>query len=346
MAVLRRRRGQSARTGIRQQVPLLCVPGTTTSAEAFFVVHNALCDAGYRVLSLDYPGASSGREWAVNLLEFLDYVHIDKVHIFGLELGGHLALWFACTFPERVASLILCQAFLSTTPTPLRSTFPLLPAFVLRRHVSKSPHSAGADARVADAVAFAAALLDAMPRDDVLSRLLLRSSPIALPGLEELSSIAITNLRAASPSSPTQQECAEVLGALPRCRSVDMDVEGDLPILSCPDDVLRHVRQHLDAFPNTCSTDEGRDVTAAAVPPAASSPSLLLFDRNAFTAHPRILSEDAARAEQRPAVVVPVPAPAPVVRKRVNDERERRKQELFRRSTARSHDATLESVFD
>ncbi|QEM80249.1 alpha/beta fold hydrolase [Halomonas binhaiensis] len=74
-------------------------------------------DAGYRVLLLDCPGwsksdsiVSTGSRSDLNarvLKSALDALDIRKVHILGNSMGGHSAVAFALSYPDRVSKLVL-----------------------------------------------------------------------------------------------------------------------------------------------------------------------------------------------------------------------------------------------
>jgi pimeloyl-ACP methyl ester carboxylesterase len=48
-----------------------------------------------------------------DLLALLDYLRIERAHLIGLSLGGRIAVDFALTYPDRVASLVLAGPGLS-----------------------------------------------------------------------------------------------------------------------------------------------------------------------------------------------------------------------------------------
>lgn len=64
--------------------------------------------------SSDVPLSHSTRAMAADALALLDYLHIERAHIFGLSLGGMVASWLAIDAPTRTGCLILA----STLPGP------------------------------------------------------------------------------------------------------------------------------------------------------------------------------------------------------------------------------------
>ncbi|WP_250456259.1 alpha/beta fold hydrolase [Caballeronia sp. ATUFL_M2_KS44] len=78
---------------------------------------DAFADAGYRVLLIDCPGwgksdsivcTSSRSDLNARVVKgVLDTLGIDRVHFVGNSMGGHSAVAFALSYPERVGKLVL-----------------------------------------------------------------------------------------------------------------------------------------------------------------------------------------------------------------------------------------------
>ena len=76
-----------------------------------------LVEAGYRVILLDCPGwgksdsiVNAGSRSDLNariLKSVVDQLDIEKVHLLGNSMGGHSAVAFTLTWPERVGKLVL-----------------------------------------------------------------------------------------------------------------------------------------------------------------------------------------------------------------------------------------------
>jgi len=88
----------------------------------------ALAEAGYRVLAYDRwgYGASDARPALdlptfeadqVDLARLLDMARLEKACLLGHSDGGTMALYFASTYPERVAALITVAAHVYVEPT-------------------------------------------------------------------------------------------------------------------------------------------------------------------------------------------------------------------------------------
>lgn len=78
----------------------------------------AVLEKSYRVLRYDTrghgatddpPGPYSIKLLAEDAIALLDGLGIDKVHFAGLSMGGMIAQYAGANFPERVASLLLCD---------------------------------------------------------------------------------------------------------------------------------------------------------------------------------------------------------------------------------------------
>ena len=96
-------------------VPALLLHGFGGDLNSWLLNHEALA-SGREVYALDFPGhGGSGRpgdfssisEFKGIVSAFLDALGIPRVHLVGHSMGGAIALDFAGTFPERVASLTL-----------------------------------------------------------------------------------------------------------------------------------------------------------------------------------------------------------------------------------------------
>jgi 3-oxoadipate enol-lactonase len=59
--------------------------------------------------SEDYPGPCDFDDFARDVLKVVDFYGRRKAHLMGLSMGGRIAQRFYFMFPERVASLTLCD---------------------------------------------------------------------------------------------------------------------------------------------------------------------------------------------------------------------------------------------
>ena len=72
--------------------------------------HAAAWDARGYGNSDDYEGALDFGDFAGDLRRVLDYFNAGRAHLIGLSMGGVIALDFAERFPNRVATLTLCDS--------------------------------------------------------------------------------------------------------------------------------------------------------------------------------------------------------------------------------------------
>ncbi|MEO1106088.1 MAG: alpha/beta fold hydrolase, partial [Pseudomonadota bacterium] len=74
--------------------------------------HAAAWDARGYGESEDYEGPLAFTDFREDLLRVLDHFGTEKAHLVGLSMGGRIAASFNAKYPERVASLVLCDTHL------------------------------------------------------------------------------------------------------------------------------------------------------------------------------------------------------------------------------------------
>ncbi|KAJ8930460.1 hypothetical protein NQ314_016742 [Rhamnusium bicolor] len=139
--------------------PLICLPSVSGTADIFFKQALALSAKGIRVISAEAPVYWNVREWCEGFKKLVDYLDLDKVHIFGSSLGGYLAQKFAeyTANCPRVASLILCNTFTDTSifnNHDSAAIFWILPALVLKRMIMGNFTSEKVDPDMIEAIDF------------------------------------------------------------------------------------------------------------------------------------------------------------------------------------------------
>jgi pimeloyl-ACP methyl ester carboxylesterase len=97
--------------------PILLLPGSSCVAEVGWRTIQGLEEAGFRVISPDYPAIRSNAELAAGILGLLDREGVKKAHVMGGSSGGLVAQYLVRHHPARVTSLIL-----SHTIVPKRET--------------------------------------------------------------------------------------------------------------------------------------------------------------------------------------------------------------------------------
>ena len=106
-------------------VPILLVMGHRYSSAMWYPVIEGLGDR-YRLITFDNRGTGqSGHrarttvaEMAADALAVLDAAGVQEAHVYGVSMGGGIALEFALRYPGRVRSLILGCTMAKTPDIP------------------------------------------------------------------------------------------------------------------------------------------------------------------------------------------------------------------------------------
>jgi len=111
----------------------------------------------FRVLAIDTRGhgktarGESGfsiRQFAEDLLGFMDRCHLEKAHILGFSDGGNIAMVFAMKHPERVEKLILNGANLDASGVKRTVQIPIEIGYRLARLFARKNPEAGKKAEM------------------------------------------------------------------------------------------------------------------------------------------------------------------------------------------------------
>lgn len=81
----------------------------------------AAWDARGYGLSDDYEGELDFSDFSHDLVRVLDHFGAAKAHLCGLSMGGRIAQDFYALYPDRVATLVLCDTFAGDDPGDTRS---------------------------------------------------------------------------------------------------------------------------------------------------------------------------------------------------------------------------------
>ena len=72
--------------------------------------HAASWDARGYGASDDYPGPLDFADFSRDLLRVLDHLNAARAHLVGLSMGGLIAFDFHASYPDRVATLTICDS--------------------------------------------------------------------------------------------------------------------------------------------------------------------------------------------------------------------------------------------
>lgn len=244
------------------RTPLICLPPVCGTAEVFFKQMLGLSAKGIRVISAEHPIYWSVSDWCAGFVKLIDYLELDKVHLFGASLGGFLAQKFAehTSHCPRVASLVLCNTFCDTSVFSYNETsslFWMLPSLVLKKMIMVNFTNAHHDKRIIDSVDFMVERLDSLSQQDLASRLTINCTnsfvdPLKVNYLKAVTIIDVFDEYALS--SPVRED---VYKCYPDAKLANLKTGGNFPYLSRSDEVNLHLQIHLRGF-------DGTDVSAQA----------------------------------------------------------------------------------
>lgn len=154
-----------------QGVPILLIMGHRYSSGMWYPVFEGLGDR-YRLISFDNRGTgksdaprrTSVEEMTADALAVLDAAGVESAHVYGVSMGGGIALEFAIRYPERTRSVILgCTTAKTEVTSPKGSWLPKivyrLPPAILKLLGSKKFKGGYGDAAPDDAIARDRAIL-------------------------------------------------------------------------------------------------------------------------------------------------------------------------------------------
>ena len=102
---------------VGQGRPVLVLHGWGVSSDPWQTVQNILSEQGFKVICPDLPGFGKSKTpesaWCLDdylawLIEFIDFLKLEKPIIIGHSFGGRVAIKLSVGYPERVEKLILC----------------------------------------------------------------------------------------------------------------------------------------------------------------------------------------------------------------------------------------------
>ena len=137
-------------------VPLILLHSNGESCE-YFSRQIDVFSSRYHVFALDTRGHGKTprgerpftiRQFAEDLLEFMDGQQIDKAHLLGFSDGGNIAMVFAIRHPERVNRLILNGANLNAGGVKPTVQIPIELGYRVARSFSKKSGGAKRNAEM------------------------------------------------------------------------------------------------------------------------------------------------------------------------------------------------------
>ncbi len=167
-----------------QGAPILLIMGHRYSSGMWYPVYEGL-GGRYRLISFDNrgtglsdaPARTSVSEMMEDALAVLDAAGVDSAHVYGVSMGGGIALEFAIRHPERTRSLILGCTLAKTpdvksSPKWLLNIVYRLPMWALKAMSPKRYKNGYGDAASDEAIARDQAVLtkDKFSRRGVLAQ--------------------------------------------------------------------------------------------------------------------------------------------------------------------------------
>jgi len=234
----------------KEVAPLIFLAGASGTAEVFYKQFLSLCPKGYRLISVQFPPYMTHDQWCKGFDRFLDKINVEKVHLFGTSLGGYLAQCFIQYRPQRVLSLILCNAFADTQyykdNAPCAGMFPLMPEFVLKRMILNNFPEGKLDPEVADSVDFMVQQLEALNQGELASRLTLNCLESSLKPAElSFDKTKITIIDCLDEVALPERVRDELYKFYPEAKIAELRIGGNFPYLSKPDEVNLYIEVHL-----------------------------------------------------------------------------------------------------
>lgn len=234
--------------GPKNVEPLVMLAGTSGTADLFLYQLLSLGNRGYRVIAAQVPQCYTTLAFVVSMHAFLAHLGLEKIHLFGLSLGGFLACHYVAVHPARVLSLALCNAFADTWP--FRQTqgclklFRYMPEFALKKVVldgfpARSDHP--------EVVDFVVQQVDTLSRQDLASRLTLNCSGEDVPAFKNFPSSKIMLIDSQDAIVLPDGVRDRLYERFTKAKLAPVKRAGDFPVLSCPDDVNMYLLVHLRA---------------------------------------------------------------------------------------------------
>lgn len=235
--------------------PLICLPPVSGTADVFFHQIMALSAKGFRVIAVQYPVYWTIKDWITGFSRLLDYLGLEKVHLFGASLGGFLAQKFAeyTHHTRTVHSVILCNSFTDTSIFNFTDTavlFWMFPAVVLKRMIMGNFSKGYLESSIADSIDFMVEKLDGLSQSELASRLTLTCMNCYVQP-QKLHDLPITIMDVFDDSALSTTAREELYKYYPDAKRGHLKKGGNFPYLSVSEEVNLHIQIHLRSFENT-----------------------------------------------------------------------------------------------
>ena len=251
------------RVGRDDAPPLLLVMGTAFSSRAWDTLPGRLAER-FRVITYDNRGVGRStrtraffamRDLADDAVAVLDAAGVARAHVFGVSLGGMVALDLALRRPDRVGALVVGCAMAGYTRGPkpgLAATRLLLRAAIgLRPSLDETARLLVSDACLRDERPRFAAWLAQVERGaprTVLRQLLAAARFGAHDRLSSVRAPTLVVTGDADRLVPPASSRA-IAAAIPGARLVELDGAGHCFPFERTDETVRLVSAHCDAHP-------------------------------------------------------------------------------------------------
>ncbi|HEY4186909.1 MAG TPA: alpha/beta fold hydrolase [Polyangia bacterium] len=225
----------------------------------------ALAAAGFRALSVDYPGfgaspATSGdlsiAAIADGTAALLDELGLARASLVGLSMGGYVAFAFAATFPSRLRALVLADTRAAADPPAARAG---------RAAALETIATRGVDAYLAQSLprllsptaspaVLAAMRTFAIEKPDALTAGIaaLRDRPDRADDARRIACPTLVLAGSAEQVIPAA-EMRTMAETIPGARFVELPSAGHLTNLEAPEMFNRHVVEFLRGLPAPAS---------------------------------------------------------------------------------------------
>eukprot|EP01102_Stenamoeba_stenopodia_P012379 TRINITY_DN3901_c0_g1_i1.p1 TRINITY_DN3901_c0_g1~~TRINITY_DN3901_c0_g1_i1.p1 ORF type:complete len:295 (-),score=56.88 TRINITY_DN3901_c0_g1_i1:188-1072(-) len=235
-----------------KDVPVLvCIPGVSGTAETFYKQFLSLCPKGYRIIAVQPPAYMTHASWTQGFDRFLDLLGLNRIHLLGTSLGGYLALCFLQYRPQRVASLILQNAFCDTSffqeNAPCVQMFSLMPTFMLQRFLLANFPNKLLEREIAASVDFMVEQLETLDQTELASRLTLNctSGPVNRETQFQFDSSKATFIDTLDEVVLPEKLKEELYQKLPDAKKAFLKTGGNFPFLSRSDEFNIYLIVHL-----------------------------------------------------------------------------------------------------